>query len=479
VQFTKLYDMCSCYQRDCGAHEKYRRITFNLARFMQKRTLAIILGLVLPLSLAFAKPYPDVPTDSEYTESIYVLQRLGIMTGNDDGTFGYGTTLNRASLLTLAYRAAKKPIRAIHYDGSFRDVSDGQWYTNVIYTAKRDGVIQGYPDSTARPAQEVTLVEALKIILNSLSIPLPVLTQEDRLSVGGFVGTTTGAWYLPWLSAGFILDLLPKELLKYNELNPNLPLRRELAAEILYRTMNADLSLLADREIIENSDGDPSNLSSPAANPEPFGAELTSVPIHKTGKTGARGAVSLAFDLEASSTILVEARNLSSQSAGVKCFLYPLDESGFTSVFFIGFEEGGGCFIRARIGSGRFQVEIRSPSEGADYSLDVVETQGDGNDGPVESSLLPISSPRSGSLTSGDYEDWFRFTVPTKEPHRVQLDSKADLSCMLFPAQNVDLSSFSVPKCGDSASYDPGTWYISVRKKADGAGTQSYTVELR
>ena len=50
---------------------------------------------------------------------------------------------------------------------------------------------------------------------------------------------------------------------------------------------------------------------------------------------------------------------------------------------------------------------------------------------------------------------------------------------MLFPADNVDLSSFSIPKCGETAQYDPGDWYISVRKKENAAKSQTYTVELR
>jgi len=66
-----------------------------------KRLSAAIIGVALLSPLALAASYPDVPTDSLYFESIYGLQRLGVMKGNDDGTFGYGDLLNRAALLLL------------------------------------------------------------------------------------------------------------------------------------------------------------------------------------------------------------------------------------------------------------------------------------------------------------------------------------------------------------------------------------------
>lgn len=466
---------------------------------MQKRTIAIILGLAFPFSVALARPYPDVPGDTLYLESIYGLQRMGIMTGNDDGTFGYSGTLNRAALLTLAYRAAERTVHPIYYDGSFRDVKEGQWFTDVIYTAKHNGDIQGYPDGTARPGDDVNLVEALKIVLNSLRIPLPVLTQADRLSVGGFIGTTTGAWYLPWLNTAFILDLLPQEILEDNELDPSGPVTREIAAEIIYRALNANLSVMADRKIIETPEDDikdkpeeteePVNFPSPytTTNPdpeltgktEPTKPEETSLPLHRTGKTGDRGAVSYIIDIDIPQNVLVEAHNLTSQTAGIQCYLYPLDDSGFTSVFFIGFKEQDGCMIRAALSKGRHQIEIRSPSEGADYSLDVDAAEGDGNDGSMESVSLRVGAPRFSTLISDDYEDWYKFIVPAKESHRVKLNSSHDLSCMLFPSANVDLSGFAIPECGKSAEFDPGTWYISVKKKKGARESQSYTVELR
>jgi hypothetical protein len=442
---------------------------------MKKRAIAILIGIALPFSTAMAGSYPDVPETSPYVKAIYGLQRLGVMTGNDDGTFGYGKFLNRAGLLTLAYRAAEKEVRGIHYDGSFQDVSQGEWYTDVIYTAKHDGVIQGYSDRTARPGDTVNLVEALKIVLNALEIPLPVLTQEDRLSVGGFIGTTTGAWYLPWLNVSFILDLLPDALLQNNALDPGAPVTREVAAEILFRAVHADMNVISGRELIKN----PSSEDETVKRTTLTGTPVENLPMHKTGVTVERGVAAFAFDVSEDTTVLMETHNLRNASAKMQCFLYLLSESGFSSEFFIGYQEGNACFIRAALRPGSYQIEIRSPSEGAKYQLDVTAATGDGNDGFVDSVPLQVGVPRTASLSENDYEDWYRFIVRAREPHRVKLTSDNDLSCMLFPADNVNLSSFAVPKCGDTVNYDSGTWYLSIKKKRDAEQSQSYTIELR
>ncbi|MBT3834676.1 hypothetical protein HOF56_00335 [Candidatus Peribacteria bacterium] len=446
---------------------------------MKRFTLAITAVLFIP-SVSLAASFPDVPSEHENATAIYDLQRRGIVQGNDDGTFAPDRHLNRAELLTLIYRANGKETRSI-YHGCAKDVPSEAWFSTVVCTAMHNKFVQGYPDRTFRPQQIVNIVEALKMVLNGMEFTIPDLTQEDRLSIDFIGDITSSAWYAPYLHRSIALGLLPASFTENNTFNASESLTRASAAEILYRALNTEDNFLEDDDDDEEDEvpspsSPPSNNSNNNPPPTSSGEDL---PIYKTGETGERGASAFFFEISTNTRVKVEARNLTSASTGLKCYLYLLGENGFSNEFFIGYEEGGGCFINGSLRAGSYQIEIRSPSEGADYSLDVDYGLGDGNDGFVDAVTLKVSRPRTDTLSEGDYEDWYHFSVNSREAHRVKVNSVDDLSCMLFPADNVDLSSFSIPKCGNTEEYDPGDWYVSVKKKKNATETQTYTVELR
>jgi|GEM_PF-1781017 hypothetical protein len=447
---------------------------------MKRFVITTVAFFFFPSAVSLAASFPDVPTSHPNATAIYDLQRRGIVQGNDDGTFAPDRNLNRAELLTLIYRANGKETRSI-YRGCANDIPDEAWFSTVVCTAMHDGFVQGYPDRTFKPQQVVNIVEALKMVLNGMEFTVPVLTQEDRLSIDFIGNITSSAWYAPYLHRSIALGLLPASFTEKNTFNASEPVTRASAAEILYRALNTEDTLFekeGDEE--ENNDNPPINNNPINNNTDhPSASKNESLPIHKTGETGERGASAFFFEISTDTNVKVEATNLTSTSAGLKCYLYLLGPNGFSSEFFIGYEESGSCFINGSLRAGNYQMEIRSPSEGADYALGIDHGLGDGNDGFIDAVSLKVGRPRTDTLSEGDYEDWYHFYVGAQEPHRVKVSSVNDLSCMLFPADNVDLSSFSIPKCGETAQYDPGDWYISVRKKENAAKSQTYTVELR
>ena len=433
---------------------------------MRFRTLATLIGIAIPLA-AFAVAFPDVTSNHPYADAIYDLQRRGIVRGGDDGNFHPDQELNRAEGLTLLLRAADVEPRDI-YNGCFPDAK-GKWYETTVCHAAHDNILSGYPDGMFHGEKIINLVEFLKLLLNSLHFTTPELTLENQVGID-FKNVNVKSWYAKYLFRSMEFSLVPGDLMKNNDLRPDGAVTRAQAAEMIARALKIALE---ERSAAKHSQ------SSSSARVTPTGASLVSFPIHLTGKTGERGSSAYAFDLTSPSTILVQATNLTSASTGLTCLLYLLGESGFSNEFFVGYEEGGSCFIRAALRAGSYQVEVRTKSEGADFSLNADAAEGDGNDGFTEAIALLPATPKTSKLAAQDYEDWYRFRISEKGMRRVMLTSGQPLSCNIYPDADVDLFGFEGPICGESYDYPSGTYYISVKKKSEASGTQSYTVELR
>lgn len=100
---------------------------------MKRRLLAVVLVICLVLSIApaFAAPAPDV-VGLWSEEYITPLQDLGIMNGYPDGTFRPNENITTAELVTLLDRAfGLKEKKAIAYS----DVAEGAWYYEYFQLA--------------------------------------------------------------------------------------------------------------------------------------------------------------------------------------------------------------------------------------------------------------------------------------------------------------------------------------------------------
>lgn len=455
---------------------------------MRIRLFIVTLGMLVPFSVALAVQFRDVPKDHPYAKEIYGLQKLGVFTGdtNPDGT-PKGTArpedpLQRDELLALTYRAADKEVRNV-YNNCFPDAV-GLWSESIICTAKHNGDVQGYPDGTFGASNHVNNVETLKIVLSTLGFATPKMTLQEQVGID-YKNVNVKSWYAPYLLAAVMHDLLPPNQIKDNNYYPEKPTTRGEAAYILYRALQipeedrANLPDATEESSSSSKSSDEANETNNEEETTPTGATITDFPLHRTGQTGERGTTAFAFELSEPGTVLVEATNLTSASSGIDCFLYLLGESGFSNEFFIGYEEGGSCTTRAALRAGKYQVEIRSRSEGAEYSLDVTPSEGDGNDGFIEAVSLRIGAPKTGILSENDFEDWYRFRVGSKQNQRVMTTSAYNVSCSIYPAEDVDLFGFEGPSCGKTYEYPPGTYYISIKKTSGASEQQAYTVELR
>ena len=98
------------------------------------------------------------------------LKEYGIMVGDADGEFHPYRSLTRAELAKIAVMMYNPDFMA---DAdlsaqSFSDVGPDHWAYPYIEYAQQSGIIDGYDDGTFRPEAEVTIEEALKMVVSLL-----------------------------------------------------------------------------------------------------------------------------------------------------------------------------------------------------------------------------------------------------------------------------------------------------------------------
>lgn len=115
------------------------------------------------------EPEPDPMYDiggHKYEEAIWYVYNNYIVHGYPDGSYQPDRKINRAELLKIIVEAMYNyEYQAFEGMGCFTDVPAGEWYAVYICFALSEGIVEGYPDGSFRPADEINFVEALKIIM--------------------------------------------------------------------------------------------------------------------------------------------------------------------------------------------------------------------------------------------------------------------------------------------------------------------------
>ena len=143
-----------------------------------KRLLALVLCLAMVLSLgtvAFAAESAGID-QGELAAAPAQVQWLvdnGYVIGYDDGSLGLATNITRAQFATILARAdgladADAATYAPMAPNYFSDVSADSWYAGYVAYCYGKGIVAGYGDGTFKPEQDVTGIEAAKMILCSV-----------------------------------------------------------------------------------------------------------------------------------------------------------------------------------------------------------------------------------------------------------------------------------------------------------------------
>ncbi|MDD5102780.1 MAG: S-layer homology domain-containing protein [Candidatus Peribacteraceae bacterium] len=445
------------------------------------RTSLLLSGAFITLlatGVTAAEIFPDVPVGHIFEEPINALVNAGVLTGNPDGRFYPDRQVNRAELLKMLYKATGK-IPDASSRACFSDVERLSWYESYVCDAAAHHYVEGYSDGTFRPANPVNRVEALKMITQVIGIPVENI-GEDARQVVKFVDVSISAWYTKYLYAAYVKGILPIAGQDTSRFFPDWPLLRGEAAAMIFNALNTDLverrqgssvSSAASAQSRSSTVAGSSSSSSDAASFDvPF-------PFESAGKFTARKSVTYRFTLDHAAVVSTVAGLQAGQPGSISCRLYLMAESGFSFEYFMGFQEGSSCTLKTALKPGSYQLQLAPTIADTTFSVKAeTTTTGDGSDGFGEAQTLPFNLARTGTLAPGDYQDWFKFTVSATQTLQISVTDSTQLTCLIYPMEDVDLYGFSGPSCGQRYEYQPGSYVIAVGRMSPADARQTYTV---
>ena len=185
-------------------------------RFFRNTLLIAALGSTPFIALAAFK---DVPTSHMHSNAILYVQLEGIVDGYDDNTFKPDANINRAEFTKIVMEAIGKTSVE---KNCFSDVQE-EWFAAYVCGAKEAGLIDGYPDRTFKPEQNISFVEAAKIIVNAFEKETPEMEGE---------------WYASYVWSLQDLAAIPTDIDTFSSL-----ITRGQMAEMIYRIHSGNKDL--------------------------------------------------------------------------------------------------------------------------------------------------------------------------------------------------------------------------------------------
>ncbi|MBQ8539935.1 MAG: S-layer homology domain-containing protein, partial [Clostridia bacterium] len=136
----------------------------NLRRLL---SLIVVLSMVLSfnVSVSQAAVFTDVPDTHKYAEAINLLSGLGIITGYGNGVFKPDHTVTRAEAATIIVRTLGMADDVEQGSTIFSDVKSSHWASGYINKAVENGIINGFPDGTFLPEDNVTYEQIVKMVV--------------------------------------------------------------------------------------------------------------------------------------------------------------------------------------------------------------------------------------------------------------------------------------------------------------------------
>ena len=197
-----------------------------------KKFLSLVLALVMTMSLftisAGATEYKDL-TDKDkiqYPEAVAVLNKLGIITGYEDGSFNPTGSLTRGAAAKIIVSLMIGPSAASSLTvaaAPYKDVPVDNTFAAYISYCKTAGYISGYSDGTFRPTGTLTGYAFAKMLLGALGY---------KSDVEGFTGD---GWTMNVAKIGNLANLFDT----ITSFNGNTAVTREVACQMALNTLKA------------------------------------------------------------------------------------------------------------------------------------------------------------------------------------------------------------------------------------------------
>lgn len=177
--------------------------------------------------------FGDVAATHPNKEAIIYLKDHGVINGYDDGTFKPENAVNRAELLKILIEAKEADfVRADHDKSCFVDAPKGQWFTPYVCYAKEKGWVSGYDGGLFKPAQTVSTVEAMKIILNAYGFTIP-----EKATASFYADVNLLDWFAPYVQVAHEKSFYRPET---SVLSPHVGMTRAGVSQFIYNVLLAE-----------------------------------------------------------------------------------------------------------------------------------------------------------------------------------------------------------------------------------------------
>lgn len=202
-------------------------------------------------AVTYTKTFTDVPATNTYYNMIHTMAQEGIINGYPDGTFKPANAINRQQVVSLLNRALDlKPIRPAT---SFKDVMPSNGYYNDIQAVYRAGIVDGVSGSF-NPGNSLTRAQMAKMLVNAFDLGEPKGKNPFT--------DTKGQWYEDYVTALFESGITTGTTATTFE--PNKTVSRQHYAVFLYRALEYK------KKLEENEQGEvPGGDVTPKPTPEP------------------------------------------------------------------------------------------------------------------------------------------------------------------------------------------------------------------
>ena len=120
---------------------------------------------------------------------------MGILDGYLDGTFRPTAPITRSEFTKVAVSFFDYAEENFRYDGRFSDVEGDEWYVNFLAAAIEYGLIEGMPDGTFHPLDNITRAEACTIVNRTLGREPHEDHLLSRREMITWPDNSTTAWY--------------------------------------------------------------------------------------------------------------------------------------------------------------------------------------------------------------------------------------------------------------------------------------------
>lgn len=115
-----------------------------------------------PVQPPSSLPFTDVAQGAWYYEDVAFVYQNELFNGDSPTRFAPDDRMQRCMMTTVLHRLAGKP--AVGYSALFRDIPDGQWYTQGTIWAGTLGVVSGVEPGRFDPFANVTRQEIAVIL---------------------------------------------------------------------------------------------------------------------------------------------------------------------------------------------------------------------------------------------------------------------------------------------------------------------------